>query len=302
MYIGFFVTSYCKEHIMRTIRNLALMLTAVVLLSGCYTQFVMVDKTPPAPQEQVTWVVDSTTGDSVKVITQVDTIQTEDNRTCVWERDLMGYPHLRCYDSFYPRDWFLYNNSPWWYRNDPYWYDYNRCPRYYYYDQSCGQCRYTGTTHNYRRYDDHPYQNRTSEPKPEPSGPGGSSMYPRTRGVPDPRDSRGVGSPASVNSSAPSSPTASSAEQPRQSGQLTLPASEQKPVIIRGRSAGVPPDATAQAAPAPKPQAAPTGNASSTPPSQPPSSTPTTTQSSGNGASADSQPQQTPPRRNQRSW
>jgi len=284
---------------MRSIVSYLMMSVGVLLLSGCYTQLVV--KNNP-PQEQVEWVVDSTTGDTVKVIKQVDTIRSDNNQTCVWERDLMGYPHLRCYDSFYPRDWFLYNNSPWWYRNDPYWYDYNRCPRYYYYDQSCGQCRYTGTTYNYRRYDNGSYQNGSSEPKSEPAGPGGSSMYPRTRGVPDPRDSRGVSSPAAGSGSTSSSPTATSAEQQRQSGQLILPAPGQQPTINRGRNSGVPSSATAQPAPVQQPQPVSSGSAVAPPP--PPSPPATTTQPSGNGTSADtqSQPQQRPPRRNPRSW
>ena len=109
------------------------------VLSGCYTQLSTLDNYQPAPEMET--VVDST-GDSVKVIKQIDTVETRERQTCVWERDLLGYPKLRCYTSNYPRNWLFYNNSPWWYRNDPYWYDYRQCPRYYYYDSDCGCCRY----------------------------------------------------------------------------------------------------------------------------------------------------------------
>lgn len=54
-----------------------------------------------------------------------------------------------CEDADYGRDWYRYNYYPWWNRSDPYFYgSYNSygwdetCPAYYYYDYSCGACRY----------------------------------------------------------------------------------------------------------------------------------------------------------------
>jgi hypothetical protein len=116
-----------------------------LIFAGCYTQFAVVDKAVP---ETIKTVVDST-GDTVKVIERTDTVLQKDNQVCVWERDLMGYPRLRCYRSFYPQDWFAYNNTPWWYRNDPFWGDFDRCPRYYYYDLDCGCCRYSTNRYDY---------------------------------------------------------------------------------------------------------------------------------------------------------
>jgi hypothetical protein len=78
-----------------------------------------------------------------------DTVKVTNNQTCYWTRDFWGRPELRCYDSYYGRDWYRYNYYPWWNRSSSYYYgDYNnygwneQCPAYYYYDYSCGACRY----------------------------------------------------------------------------------------------------------------------------------------------------------------
>lgn len=217
-------------------KQFSILLTGVLALcvSGCYTQFAMVDRTEPPPEE-VEWVVDSATGDTVRVIREVDTVETDDGQTCVWERDLMGYPYLRCYDSFYPRDWFYYNYSPWWYRNDPYWYDYRRCPRYYYYDPSCGCCRYTSGDYHYGRY----HYGSGGSSKKEPTGPSGSSMYPRVRGISDPK-SAGSTTKSSSKIVSPSSKTsAATASESRKSGKIVIPASGKTSKKTRGRSRGI---------------------------------------------------------------
>jgi hypothetical protein len=123
----------------------------LLVSAGCYTQFAVVDKTLP---ETIKTVIDST-GDTVKVIERTDTVFQKEHEVCVWERDLMGYPHLRCYKTFYPRDWFVYRNTPWWYRNDPFWSDFDRCPRYYYFDPDCGCCRYSTNRYDYFDRDHH---------------------------------------------------------------------------------------------------------------------------------------------------
>jgi hypothetical protein len=73
-----------------------------------------------------------------------DTVQAADmdRETCLWERDLTGLPRLHCYPVYYPRQWYLYNYSPWWYRNGQHLYNAKKCPPYYYLDTSCGCCRY----------------------------------------------------------------------------------------------------------------------------------------------------------------
>ena len=119
------------------------------MLSGCYTQFsTLEEKIPPAPK--VTYEIDSATGDTVKVYNRADTLVKAPNQTCYWTRNLWGEPELRCDNSYYSQDWYLYNDYPWWYNRDPYMYDaYGRCPQYYYYDGSCGRCRYYSDRGNY---------------------------------------------------------------------------------------------------------------------------------------------------------
>lgn len=121
------------------IKNLSLLFLALLVLSGCYTRFGSFEG--PGEQYSNLGGVDSL-GDSTAVSDQVDTIIYRDKEICIWERDFTGMPRLRCFPSYYPRDWFFYNNSPWWFRTSAYWYDYKRCPRYYYYDPYCGCCKY----------------------------------------------------------------------------------------------------------------------------------------------------------------
>jgi hypothetical protein len=101
-------------------------LSAVLFLAfgGCYTRFA---EFPPVTAEAA-----------------ADTVRPSDSskETCLWERDLAGYPRLRCYPAYYPRQWYLYNYSPWWYRNSQHLYNAKKCPPYYYLDTTCGCCRY----------------------------------------------------------------------------------------------------------------------------------------------------------------
>jgi hypothetical protein len=131
------------------IRNV-LLVVCVLAATGCYTQFAALDRrSPPGLQPEV--MVDSSTGDTVKVVSQPETVVAREGETCVWERDAFGRPELRCYQSNFSHDWYLYNNYPWWYNQGPYYYDYSgRCPRYYFYDNSCGQCRYYSNYESYR--------------------------------------------------------------------------------------------------------------------------------------------------------
>ena len=152
------------------------------MLSGCYTQFSTLDeKIPPAPK--VTYEIDSATGDTVKVYNRADTLVKAPNQTCYWTRNLWGEPELRCDNSYYSQDWYLYNDYPWWYNRDPYMYDaYGRCPQYYYYDGSCGRCRYYSDRGNY--YNGSGWgggSGRTSSGAPSKSG----SKHTRSSGVPN---------------------------------------------------------------------------------------------------------------------
>lgn len=86
-------------------------------------------------------VLDSS-GNLVREIRQNDTVRTSRGEICVWERGPLGYPYLRCYPRYYPREWYSYNKSPWWYRSDEHLYSADRCPPYYYFDETCECCRY----------------------------------------------------------------------------------------------------------------------------------------------------------------
>ena len=110
----------------------------VGLMTGCYTRFATLDEQSVTP-EGLAAAAGSTGKASAD---SLDTLKTAGDETCVWERDLMGFPYLRCYKGYYPREWYRNNFSPWWYQTDAHLYDRGRCPAYYYYDKSCGCCRY----------------------------------------------------------------------------------------------------------------------------------------------------------------
>jgi hypothetical protein len=121
------------------------LMVCILLLAGCYTQFshrnrMISDQYVPTDSVMAS--------DSVRAHLP-DTLKVNSNQVCYWTRDLYGQPQLRCDDSYYGRDWYRYNNSPWWNSSSSYYYgDYNtygwdeQCPAYYYYDNTCGACRY----------------------------------------------------------------------------------------------------------------------------------------------------------------
>jgi hypothetical protein len=116
-------------------------IAAAILIAGCYTQFAVVDRTPPK-QETITEI--DSTGDTVttRVVHTVDTvtIREKDRENCFWTRDYFGAPVLRCYDNYYDQDWYRYNYYPWWYRYDPV-YQSGYCRSYEYYDAYYNSCR-----------------------------------------------------------------------------------------------------------------------------------------------------------------
>lgn len=153
------------------IKTVFLTLFALVMLSGCYTQFGSFEQ----PGEYFIAEGADSLIDTTEPSAQVDTIIYREKEICVWERDFTGMPHLRCYPSYYHRDWYYYNNSPWWFRNSTGWYDYKRCPRYYYFDSDCGCCRY---------YQHYPYRHSAGGRKGGGTGGTSSSGAPnRSRGI-----------------------------------------------------------------------------------------------------------------------
>jgi len=161
------------------IKIFSLALFTLVIFSGCYTRLGSLEQ----PGDQ--YIAEGTDSliDSTSPSARVDTIIYKEKEICIWERDFTGMPRLRCFPSYYPRDWYFYNNSPWWFRNSTYWYDYKRCPRYYYFDSNCSCCRY----YHHHPY---PYGHGGGGGKGGSGGPGSSSGTPNR--------SRGGGSGSSV--------------------------------------------------------------------------------------------------------
>ena len=121
------------------------LIICVLLLAGCYTQFarrerVLSDQYMPP---------DSVMSQESMRMQLPDTLKANNNQVCYWIRDVNGQPQLRCEDSYYGRDWYRYNDYPWWNNSSNYSYGDNNyygwdepCPAYYYYDNTCGACRF----------------------------------------------------------------------------------------------------------------------------------------------------------------
>ena len=120
----------------------------LAVLSGCYTQFALLEYTQqPPPEKPVEIEVDSVTGDTTRtrIVRDTDTVTVieKEKQICYWTYNIWGEPELRCAETYFSYDWFRYQHSPWWHRS--YYgsqYDYGRCPTYYYYDPGCGCCRH----------------------------------------------------------------------------------------------------------------------------------------------------------------
>jgi hypothetical protein len=276
---------------MKTFRWLLPAVIVTAVLSGCYTQFVMVDKTPP--KEEVSWVVDSATGDTVKVINRTDTVHTQDQQTCIWVRDLMGYPYLRCYDSFYPRDWYYYNYSPWWYYDYPYYSGGYYSGGYYY-----GGRRY------YRRY------HEGGERGPVKTEPSGSSYRSRVRGVPDPKTAGSLQKSGAAVSTGSSDKSANTGNSAPEQGKIIIPGEEgKKTIIVHERRSGVPKAGTAAPVPVQKetpattqPKSAEVHPSTSAPAPSKPSAAPPKKSSQQQPSPQQNDGERRPRRRNPRSW
>ena len=102
-------------------KKLTVLCLLVGILSGCYTQLITRKAETAPPVQSVSFEVDSLTGDTVKIVRQVDTVVERDNQHCYWIQNIWGEPELRCDNSYYSQSWYQYNNYPWWY--DRYIYD-----------------------------------------------------------------------------------------------------------------------------------------------------------------------------------
>jgi hypothetical protein len=96
----------------------------VGFISGCYTQLLTDQPSmSPPPVQKISYIVDTVTKDTIKVLHQVDTVAARDNRNCYWVRNAWGQSELRCDNSYYSNyssSWNMYNNYPWWYERDLY--------------------------------------------------------------------------------------------------------------------------------------------------------------------------------------
>lgn len=165
-------------------KKYGILLVLGLLFSGCYTQFAVIHDQPMQQQvTQITYEIDSVTGDTIKVVHQVDTITKTKN--CYWVRNYWGQPEYHCDgDGYYSTNgyyssWYDYNDNPWWYRS----YSYNNGAFWGYPQSYYGRSWYNGG-----------------------GGGGGGSYTPSTQTTASPRTSRSYGIPSSSNiSSVPSS-------------------------------------------------------------------------------------------------
>jgi hypothetical protein len=160
---------------------------AGLAITGCYTQFAVIERQGDKPDPYIETYVDST-GDTVKVVRQKDTVEIERHQVCYWQRDWFGRPVLRCYRTYYDDDWHYYYDYPWWYDDYssyshygchcPYHTRYNPHCRYcweycnmYYYDRSSGSGSDYGGSGGYS-------SPRSSQPPPASTGSRGGSGQP----------------------------------------------------------------------------------------------------------------------------
>jgi hypothetical protein len=109
-------------------------LLCVFLLAGCYTKLMTYQGEVMPGREG---------GDCADCAEQVPANHAR-REVCVWERDIFGYPEMRCYNTNYHSSWMYFHSTPWWYRNSFGWYDTRGCPPNYYYDRFSGICRLYG--------------------------------------------------------------------------------------------------------------------------------------------------------------
>jgi hypothetical protein len=218
------------------------LIVCLLLLAGCYTQFERRDRTlsdqyiPP----------DSLMSQDSGRANIPDTLRVNNNQYCYWTRDIFGRPELRCDDSYYGRDWYRYNNNPWWSNSSSYYYgNYNSygwdepCPAYYYWDNTCGACRYYSS---YQGHRDSWWWNSGSGSY----GSSGSSSS-KTTEPPRTRRSRSAGVPATSFQPSGSSTSGTTRKQSisTDNGQTTIIGETSKPEspadrTRRNRSDGVP--------------------------------------------------------------
>jgi len=256
---------------MRHHYTLFMLISAVIMvtLAGCYTQISMVRQ-----EENAAAGNDSASARE----RSVDTIRIREREVCYWTYDFWGRSILQCDETYYPREWYYSQYSPWWYRHDPLWFDYDRCPRYYYYDMACGCCRYYRDNPDY--YHNDYYYGGGSSGSSGSVMPDATPKRSKTYGVPNSSDARApamlpkAGEKAESANSVPQDTGASSPAQSKASRTYGIPMpSEIKPApaqnqnvpasaseaktIAPATSSGTVPEKPAEASPPDTAQAAP---------------------------------------------
>lgn len=92
-----------------------------------------------------TWYADSQSiTDSLAETHTVHTVILEprDREYCIWTRDFLGYPELRCFPSYAEYQYYLSYSVPWWIRDRMYSYPYYGYPPNFYFDPYSGYYRY----------------------------------------------------------------------------------------------------------------------------------------------------------------
>jgi hypothetical protein len=230
----------------------AALIGGALLFSGCYTQFSTLDRSveaKAAPQPEI--LVDST-GDTMKVVREKDTVTVTNNEVCYWENDLFGRPQLRCYRSFYGNDWYRYSNRPWWYDNSfyssyygDYYYPYNSYNYPFSHDYW-----YYNDYYRHRNYRDDDYSSGGGRQAPAPTrvqggrAGSGSPMQGIPGGLPSESrpiltdDNRVYSPPAHINKSdATVVPAGSSSQRPVVTQPRATQPAQQRP-IMAPRSSG----------------------------------------------------------------
>jgi len=122
----------------RLLTLLPILLCCVFLLGfgGCYTKL--------ASYQNETMAANG--GDGCLDCSDEAPVNNNRREVCVWERDIFGFPEMRCYNTNYYSSWMYFHSTPWWYRSNYRYYDTRGCPPHYYYDRVSGICRYYGAS------------------------------------------------------------------------------------------------------------------------------------------------------------
>jgi hypothetical protein len=152
-------------------------LIAIAVFSGCYTQLHTPAKSSISPSARwspqseregqkhsdtfyvvidtvykdgdtlvdTTWYADpQSIPDSVAQNHTVHTliIEPRAQEYCIWTRDFMGSPELRCFPSYAEYQFYLSSSTPWWIRDRMDYWPYYGYPPNFYFDPYSGYCRY----------------------------------------------------------------------------------------------------------------------------------------------------------------